>query len=84
MKDGKKSTTVGFEPTRAKPVNLAGWRLHHSATLSFAYTAGDWSSGVESNHGDVYPMDEVQGLNLQRSSTQNVLSVRIELTTFTN
>ena len=30
----KNSTTVGFEPTRAKPINLAGWRLNHSATLS--------------------------------------------------
>ena len=25
---------MGFEPTRAKPINLAGWRLNHSATLS--------------------------------------------------
>ena len=25
---------MGFEPTRAEPTNLAGWRLNHSAKVS--------------------------------------------------
>ena len=30
----KVTTPVGFEPTRAEPTNLAGWRLNHSAKVS--------------------------------------------------
>ena len=29
-----RSTPMGLEPTRGNPINLAGWRLNHSATVS--------------------------------------------------
>jgi hypothetical protein len=32
--DSLKSTPVGFEPTRAEPIGLAGRRLNHSAKVS--------------------------------------------------
>ena len=35
-KRGKKSTRMGFEPTRAEPNGLAVHRLNHSATSSGA------------------------------------------------
>ena len=28
------TTPTGFEPVRAEPTNLAGWRLNHSAKVS--------------------------------------------------
>jgi hypothetical protein len=34
-KEKKEPTTAGFEPARAEPSNLAGYRLNHSATSSW-------------------------------------------------
>ena len=52
----KETTTMGFEPTRAMHIDLAGQRLNHSATLSISegpdgnWTRDLYSPKVESYH----------------------------------
>ena len=54
----KKTTPVGFEPTRGDPIGLAGRRLNHSAKVSI------WTEMYQEMRMEApYPLDHAGGLH---------------------
>ena len=53
----RKTTPVGFEPTRAKPNGLAGRRLNHSAKVSLLVRDKPWTYNSTDTLGAVKYMN---------------------------